>query len=276
MIKDLVVHVPLEPSHERTVAYAVSVAAACDAHLTGTAFAYEPVLPPFDGVAAISAEWIEGQIADAADRANMAIAQFEKLGQASGISVAGRVLRASAVGASVTFGEAARRFDLSIVGQPEESEREYESLFVEAALFQSGRPLLVVPYIHKAPFSLDRVLVCWDGSSHAARAVADAMPLLRKAGETTLLTITKDVKSDELPAADIGQHLARHGIRVEVKRIALSDSEVAGLILSYAADAGSDLIVMGGYGHSRFRELVLGGATRGMLRAMTVPTLMSH
>jgi nucleotide-binding universal stress UspA family protein len=80
----------------------------------------------------------------------------------------------------------------------------------------------------------------------------------------------------EIPGADIGQHLARHGLRVEVKRLVAEDVGVANTILSYAADCAADFIVMGGYGHSRLREFVLGGATYGMLESMTIPTLMSH
>ena len=83
-------------------------------------------------------------------------------------------------------------------------------------------------------------------------------------------------KSDEVPGADIGQHLARHGLKVDVKRITSPDIDVASTILSYAADCSADMIVMGGYGHSRLREFVLGGVTRGILESMTVPTLMSH
>ena len=137
--------------------------------------------------------------------------------------------------------------------------------------------MLVVPYIQRAGFKLDHVMVCWDASRNAARAVADALPLLERAKAIDVLTVSKERgKSDELPAADIGHHLARHGLNVDVHRIVAPDIDVASSILSYAADASADLIVMGGYGHSRLREFVLGGATRGILSSMTVPTLMSH
>jgi nucleotide-binding universal stress UspA family protein len=83
-------------------------------------------------------------------------------------------------------------------------------------------------------------------------------------------------KSDEVPGADLGQHLARHGLKIDVKRVTSPDIDVASTILSYAADSGADMIVMGGYGHSRLREFVFGGVTRAILDAMTVPVLMSH
>jgi nucleotide-binding universal stress UspA family protein len=91
-----------------------------------------------------------------------------------------------------------------------------------------------------------------------------------------VMVATGRAKSDEIPGADVGLHLARHGIKTEVKRIVAEDVDVPNTILSYAADSSTDVIVMGGYGHSRFREWVLGGATRGILSSMTVPALMSH
>ncbi|MFY9684170.1 MAG: universal stress protein, partial [Pseudolabrys sp.] len=124
---------------------------------------------------------------------------------------------------------------------------------------------------------LDRIMVCWDGSRVASRAVADSMPLLKKAKQVEIVIVSsKPAKDDELPGADLGQHLARHGLSIGIKRITSPDTDVASMILSYAADSSADLIVMGGYGHSRLREFVLGGVTRGLLESMTVPVLMSH
>jgi nucleotide-binding universal stress UspA family protein len=144
-------------------------------------------------------------------------------------------------------------------------------------LFESGQPLIMVPYIQKAPLKLDRVMVCWDGGRAAARAIADAMPLLRRAGHVDVVIVTDERgKRDQIEGADMGAHLARHGLNVEVTRTALGDIDVADVILSRAADMSTDFIVMGGYGHSRLREFVLGGVTRSILRSMTVPVLMSH
>jgi nucleotide-binding universal stress UspA family protein len=121
------------------------------------------------------------------------------------------------------------------------------------------------------------VLLAWDGGRTAARAVGDAMPFLEKAKQVEVVIVgAKPPKSDEVPGADLGEHLARHGITTTVKRITAPDNNVASTILSHAADSSADLIVMGGYGHSRLREFVLGGVTRGLLESMTVPVLMSH
>src|SRR5208282_1790981 len=156
--------------------------------------------------------------------------------------------------------------------KPEASE--VEEMIVESTLFESGRPVIVVPYIQKGPLKLDRVMVCWDGSRPAARAIADAMPLLEKAGRVEVVIVANERgKQDEIAGADMGQHLARHGLKVEVERIVGGDIDVADALLSHAADCSADFIVMGGYGHSRLREFVLGGVTRGILGSMTAPVL---
>ena len=179
--------------------------------------------------------------------------------------------------AAALFARFARQFDISIVAQTEAGAAGPERLLTEAALFESGRPVLVVPYIQRAGLELRRVMVCWDGSRNAARAIGDAMPFLLRANAVEVITVTGEPgKSSDVPGADIAHHLARHGLKVELRQLVMSDTDVTSTILSHAADAGSDLIVMGGYGHSRAREFVLGGATRGILASMTVPVLMSH
>jgi nucleotide-binding universal stress UspA family protein len=120
-------------------------------------------------------------------------------------------------------------------------------------------------------------MVCWDGSRAATRAIADAMPLLKRAKRIEVLIVANERgKHDEIEGVDMGAHLARHGLNVEIKREQIGDIDVADVILSHAADTEASFIVMGGYGHSRLREFVLGGVTRTILQSMTVPVLMSH
>ena len=147
---------------------------------------------------------------------------------------------------------------------------------IEGALFEFGRPLVVVPYIQKRGLTLERVLACWDGSRTAARAIADAMPFLERAKAVDVVIVAEERKSDEMTGANMSEHLARHGVAANVKRIAKGDIAIEDALLSYAADSGADFMVMGGYGHSRLREFILGGVTRGILASMTVPVLMSH
>jgi nucleotide-binding universal stress UspA family protein len=121
------------------------------------------------------------------------------------------------------------------------------------------------------------VLICWDGSRPAARAIADAIPFLTRASAIEVVVVTGERdKSGELTGANMSRHLARHGVNVEIKQIAAGSSGVQSAILAHTKSSGADFLVMGGYGHSRLREFILGGVTRSILGAMPVPVLMSH
>jgi nucleotide-binding universal stress UspA family protein len=229
------------------------------------------------GAGYIPAEVIETQERDNQAATKAALDRFSAASARAGVTAEPLTLSASFAGVGEQFARIARRFDLSIVGQAEPEASAAEEMIAEAALFESGRPVIIVPYIQKAPLKLDRVMLCWDGSRAATRAIADAMPLLERAGRVEIVIVANERgKQDEIEGADMGAHLARHGLNVEVKRTVLGDIDVADVILSHAADAGSDFIVMGGYGHSRLREFVLGGVTRSIFRSMTAPVLMSH
>jgi nucleotide-binding universal stress UspA family protein len=276
MVKDLVVNLAVGESRGDPGGYAVSVATAFGAHVAAIAFAHDPIVPA-TLMGGIPADFIESQRAEAEAAAGAAIARFEETARRAGVSAESRLLAASIAEASDQFGRIARRFDLAVVGQAEPEKASPEELIGETALFEGGRPVLVVPYIQKTGLKLGKVLVCWDGSRSAARAAGDALPFLTRADSIEVLIVTGERgKSDEIPGADIGHHLARHDLKVDVKRIVATESDVGNTILSYVADSAADLIVMGGYGHSRLREFILGGVTRSILQAMTVPTLMSH
>jgi nucleotide-binding universal stress UspA family protein len=276
MIKDLVVNLTVGTSRDVAGPFAISLAEAFEAHVAAVAYSYEAVIPPTI-MGGVPTTFIEQQREENDKAANDAIARFDQAAKRAGVSFETRVLTASLAGAADQFGAIARRFDLSVIAQAEPEKVQPEELIVEGALFGSGRPVVVVPYIQKAPLKLDRVMVCWDASRNAARAVADAMPFLHKAKTVDIVIVASErPKSDEIPGANIAQHLARHGLKVEVKRIVATETDVASTILSHVADSAADFIVMGGYGHSRLRQFIWGGATRGILGAMTVPVLMSH
>jgi len=275
MIKDIVVNLGLG-AHDHAGDYAISVADAFEAHVLGVAFAYEPIIPG-TVMGGIPPEFIEAQRVESDKRAKAAVSRFEQAAKRAGISFETRIISASISGAADQLGRLGRRFDLVVVGQPEREKAVPDEVVDEGVLFDSGRPVIFVPFIQKTGLKLDRVMVCWDGSRAATRAIADALPFLRKAKQVEIVMVANGrSKSDEIPGADLGQHLARHGLKVEVKRITSPDIDVASTILSYAADSSADMIVMGGYGHSRLREFILGGVTRGLLESMTVPALMSH
>jgi nucleotide-binding universal stress UspA family protein len=276
MIKDLVVNLALGKPRDVAAEFAISIAEAFDAHACGVAFAYEPVVPP-SVMGGIPADVIDVQWVASDSAADAAITHFEAAARRAGVAAEPRKLTASVGGAGDLFGRLARRFDLAVTAQAEPKHGTAQDLIIEGALFGSGRPVIIVPYIQQDGLKLDRVMVCWDGSRPAARAIADAMPLLARSSAIDVVMVAGGrEKSDEISGADMGEHLARHGLKVDVKRIVSTDVDVPNTILSHAADSGADFIVMGGFGHSRLREFVLGGATRGILGAMTVPTLMSH
>jgi nucleotide-binding universal stress UspA family protein len=275
MIKDIVVNLGLgtrDPAGD----FAISVAATFEAHVLGVAFSYEPIIPG-TVMGGIPPEFIESQRIESDKKARAATSRFEQNAKRAGVSAETTIISASISGAADRLGRMARRFDLVVVGQADREKSAPDEVVDEGALFDSGRPVIFVPFIQKAGLKLDRVMVCWDGSRAATRAVADSLPFLKKAKQVEVVMVASGrSKSDEIPGADLGQHLARHGLKVEVKRITSPDIDVPSTILSYAADSSTDMIVMGGYGHSRLREFVLGGVTRGILETMTVPALMSH
>lgn len=176
----------------------------------------------------------------------------------------------------------ARTTDLVVLGQadPENPLPPSARTMIEDALMNSGRPLLLVPFAGRFDAIGTNVLIGWNATREAARAVHDALPLIAPTATVTVLTVERGragVEPQEMPGADIAEHLARWGLTVTAARTAtdgtISDGDA---LLSYASDIGADLLVVGGYGHSRARELVLGGVSRGLLQHMTVPLLISH
>jgi nucleotide-binding universal stress UspA family protein len=275
MLKDIIVNLGLN-DRDPAADFAVSVAAACEAHVLGVVCAFEPVLPG-SVMGGIPPEFIESQRRESDKLAQGALTRFDTAAKRNGVSYETHTLRASIGEAAGMLGKLARRFDLAICTQRNPNDTIPTELMAEALLFESGRPVIMVPYVQKQPLKLDRVMVCWDGGRAATRAIADSLPLLKMAKQVDIVIVAgKREDNKEIPGADLGQHLARHGLKVDVKRLTSPDIDVNSTLLSYAADSNADLIVMGGYGHSRLREFVLGGVTREILSSMTVPVLMSH
>ena len=172
----------------------------------------------------------------------------------------------------------ARYADLVVVGQAGPEPTATPSDLPEHVALAAGRPVLVVPHTGaKTPGKT--VLLCWNASREAARAAADALPFLKAAQQVIVLAVNPTASADghgAEPGADAAAWLSRHGAKVTVQRDVAPDADAGEVILSRAADHDADLIVMGIYGHSRIREMVLGGASRTLLGSMTVPVFMSH
>jgi nucleotide-binding universal stress UspA family protein len=173
----------------------------------------------------------------------------------------------------------ARNADLVIVGQADPEHPPTGGPLVEDLLMTAGRPLLIIPYVGHFERLGATILVGWTNSREATRAVNDAIPLLAKAASVTVLSARPSGRrpaTHDATGAEITRHLARHGIRAKAAQTVMTGGSASDVLLSYAADVSADLLVVGGYGHSRLRELVLGGVTRDLLHHMTLPVLMSH
>ena len=170
----------------------------------------------------------------------------------------------------------ARVSDVCIVLAPPSTEPQLRDILIDM-LFGSGVPLLLVPANWNKPGPIRKAIVAWDGGSSAARAVRDALPLLADAEMVEVVSVLgeKDIAA-EASGADIARHLARHCREVSVNILPVGEDGVAATLFAHGILTRADLMVMGGYGHSRLREFVLGGVTRDTLARVDIPTLLSH
>lgn len=277
MYRNLLVQIPTERSPRPAIDGSVSLAGTCGAHLDAIAVGYESATNvPFvaEGGAAVAAVF-ELERERALERANASLAIFEVEAKAAKIGYRCHATAGSFAEAREIVGANARLCDITIVSQPEPGLEMFDNLLPQEILFQAGRPVLVMPYTFHGALRIGRIGICWDGSRLAARALWDAMPLLLKANALTIIAVNEPVSAEASPAK-LAAHLAGLGLPAKTILVQSDRSDVQPTILSIAADEGLDMLVMGGYGHSRLQETVLGGVTREMFRSMTVPTLMSH
>ncbi len=268
MIKDIIVHLEHRAERDPARDFAVTIAEIFDAHLAAVAFAYAPDFPGYV-MLEIPPDIVAQMIAESEKAALAAIERFEAAARRSLISAEHRLLKPVGASAPAVLSIFARRFDLGVFMQSEPNGVDNDDM-IEASLFESGRPLIVVPYIQKDGLKLDHVVCCWDGSRAATRAVNDGLPLLVKATTVDLLIVLNE-KTNTSPNEIRGAEM-----KVQIVTVPAADIDVTNAILSYVADVSGTLIVMGGYGHAKLREMILGGVTRGMLQSMTVPVFMSH
>lgn len=177
-----------------------------------------------------------------------------------------------------SFGTHANLADLIVTAQHDSTTQiSNKNNQPEHLVMSSGRPVLVVPYIGFPKTMGDHVMVAWDKSREATRAVHDALPILKKAKSVSVFSVTdRRTGEQEAVGADLAEHLARHDVNVETKPVVSENLSVADYMLSSASDLDIDMIVMGAYGHSRLREYTFGGTTRSILKSMTVPVFMAH
>jgi len=275
MYRGLIVNLNIDPNTARDSAadYAISLAQLIGAHLMATAFGralfiVAPVLPPTMQLLDAENRAREEQAAAAADR-------FKHLAHRHGVDAEAQSTCSTTGDSASAFSALARCHDLAIVGQPSDQPVSPEDVFFEAALIDSGRPVIVVPFTHTGPARLGRIMCCWDGTRESARAIGDSLCLLRVA-ENVLLYSAHVTPHNLINPSDMLAHLSRHGIEAEHDKSSVIIEDVPSAILARASDFCADLIVMGGYGHSRLREFILGGVTRSILDTTTVPVMFAH
>jgi nucleotide-binding universal stress UspA family protein len=277
MLKNLLVHVPSERLPRPVVDGAVSLAMRWAPHLDAVSVGYEvanPGLAVGDGAVVGAVFDLERERALA--RANAALAFFEIEARHAGITYGLRPLTDLPGEAAITVSALARLYDLTIVLQPDTEHDTFDNTMPLEILFQSGGPALFIPYTFRGSFEPQRIGIAWNGSRVAARALHDAAAFLSGAEAITIMCLNEGRVPAEASPVALAAHLARRGLTARIEQVTVDHADIQPAILSIAADEGLDLIVMGGYGHSRLQERVLGGVTRGMLQSMTVPTLMSH
>jgi nucleotide-binding universal stress UspA family protein len=202
------------------------------------------------------------------------LAAFESSAEKAGIPYQTVLERCLTPQVPARFVEYARLRDLTIASVPES----YDQWYAETIIFESGKPTLVLPESPRAkPFDLKAVVVAWDFSRAAARAVADAIPLLEKAREVRIVTVTNEkIYDSKHSAEELAKNLSRHGIDVVLDKVDAAGRAIGEVLEAHVASCNADILVMGAYGHSRFREFILGGATKSMLSKPPIPILFSH
>jgi nucleotide-binding universal stress UspA family protein len=277
--KTILVHLADERRLSGLLAPAVGLARRFEAHLKGLAVLPPPIIEPSltpGGAGTVVIESCRKAFAEEAARMQ---ALFETAARDAGLRSEWVLDDAQPWPAGRKVAEHARVADLVVTAQ---ADPEWAVATMtdgpEALVLSCGRPVLIIPSRGDHVDAGRRVVVAWNGRREAARAAFDALPLLQKAESVRVLWIRPDDSGEagDVPASDLATALARHGVRCEAAETARLETGVGETLLASLRDARADLLVMGCYGHSRFRELILGGATRHVLRAMTVPALMSH
>ena len=276
--KDILVHVDDSNACKARIDAAIELAGRFDAHLTALYLVPDIILP-------VAAEgYLGGDVYTSIEqhgreRGEAVLDRFRQAADARDVEYDTRFDRGTISEFPERLDVHSRYADLLIIGQPDQAIDGPTAPEPGDVTLSAAAPTLVVPFIGLREGFGKRPMIAWNASREAARAIKNAMPFLERADAVDVVTFRPREGRDahgELPGADIALHLARHGVQVDVQRLDGNDIDIGNALLSHAADRGSDLLVMGCYGHSRLREWVLGGATRTILHSMTLPVLMAH
>ncbi|MHA1517295.1 MAG: universal stress protein [Alphaproteobacteria bacterium] len=275
--KDIIVYVDGTEASKARVWFSVGLAKAQDAHLIGVSFAPKALLP-LSGADVGFADMSE-VLESVRAQGEVALKSFEETATAAGVAAERRLMQGMSEEFPHDFAAFARQVDLTILGQPRDGDPLIgHYALVERCLFASGRPVMIVPAAPAEITPGGTIVAAWDGSAEAARAFNDALTFLKGASRVVLLVGILDDSGEgrEPPTDDMVLHLTRHGVSVELARMPAREGDVARLLLTEAKHHGADMIVMGAFHHSRWREFILGGVTLTMLEEATVPLFMAH
>jgi nucleotide-binding universal stress UspA family protein len=277
--KTILVHINDQRRMQALLASAVNIARQHNAYLIGLSVV-PPIIVTPDGYAGTPPIMIDAHREAYRAEETRCMSIFQNATSGQNIQAEWRTLDAGALPVAEIVIEQARTADLIVANQADEDWPSSEMLdATPRIIIESGRPVMVVPNGGHQLTQLGRVVIGWNGQREAARAVFDALPFLKQADEVNVLCVSPQEEGgmeEDLPGAEICSALNRHGVKCEVTEVARPRIGVGETLLSRVKEFDADLLVMGAYGHSRFREFVLGGASRHVLRHMMIPVLMSH
>lgn len=275
-IQDILIHADSTYSFEARLKYTIALAKKNNAHLTALYVVPKYIIPAYAGVP-MDPGILQQTMDFERELAKSTRIKLETITSRKGCKVEWREEEGDPTRCLNTQG---RYFDLAVLGQTDPAwNDDYITGSTNELIVNLGRPCLVVPFAGVPDKPAKRILVAWNGSSSASRAINDAMPILQSADLVEVLSVNPEKNNfdeGDIPSADISLHLARHGVKAVAKGTHAKNASNGELVLSHASNMGADMIVMGAYGHSRFRELIFGGTTRYLLKHMTVPVFMSH
>ena len=278
-IKDMLVYLDPSPATAARLQTVLNLAQRLGAHVTALHLIAEPFLRGMVGHH-LPAEVLREHLAHAEAEAEGILASARAAAEQHGVEL--NVVRESGSldKLPTLLARHARYTDLTVIGQPDlELGGVDDTALTEAAFMDSGHPALVIPRGWSGTLPPRRALIAWDGSREAARATTDAIPLLHTAELVFVLVVdAPDIGggTDARPGEELAAHLRRHAVKAEVRLVPSGGASITDVLLAQARDEAAELLVMGGYGHSRLREMLVGGATRSILEHMTVPVLFSH
>jgi nucleotide-binding universal stress UspA family protein len=276
--KNLLVYLDQGASNKERVNTAIAIAKVHESQLTGVVV---NALPASSILQKLGFGKGEALMQQQRIEAEEIIEHFKQIAEQEGVQADTRIIECVEGRAAEKLARMARIFDLSIMRQanPDKPNASFISELSEEVMLSSGRPVFFIPYVGAHNIPCRRGLLAWDGSKAAARAVHDALPLLKMMEKVIILIVDADKiehYADSQPGEELSRHLSLHGVNNEIRRLAKAEVSTSTIILNELSDSGADILIMGGYGTPKLREIMLGGVTRTLFECMTVPVFMSH